>query len=92
MRKLLGISAVALGVVGVLFCATAVGIGWWAAVRTAARLDHIAASLDRGLSEVGVQLARVESRVNAVRTDLNAVRGAAETIASEDPDLPRVRV
>jgi chromosome segregation ATPase len=91
MRKLLGIVAVVLGIVGVLLCATAVGIGWWAAVRTIARLDRIAARLDRGLSEVDIQLARVESRLNAVRTDLNAVRGAAEIIAAENPDLPRVR-
>jgi len=91
MRKLLGIGAVVIGVVGVLLCATAVGIGWWAAVRTIARLDRAAARLDRGLSEVDVQLARVESRLNAVRTDLNAVRGAAETIAAENPDLPLVR-
>ena len=91
MRKLLGIGAVVLGGVGVLLCATAVGIGWWAAVRTAARLDRVAARLDHGLSEVDVQLARVESRVNAIRTDLDAVRGAAETIAAENPDLPRVQ-
>ncbi len=91
MRKLLRIGALALGVVGALVCVTAVGIGWWAAIRTTSRLDRVAARLDRGLSEVDVQLARVESRVNAVRTDLNAARGAAETIAAENPDLPRVR-
>lgn len=91
MRKLLGIGAIVLGVVGVLLCATAVGIGWWAAVRTTARLDRAAARLDHGLSEVDVQLARVESPLNAVRTDMSTVRGAAETIAAENPDLPRVR-
>jgi NAD(P)-dependent dehydrogenase (short-subunit alcohol dehydrogenase family) len=91
MRNLLGIGAVVLGVVGVLVCATAGGIGWWGAVRTTARLDRVIARLDSGLSDVDAQLARVESWLNAVRTDLNAVRGAAETIAAENPDLPRVR-
>lgn len=91
MQKLLGIGAVVLGGVGVLLCATAVAIGWWAAVRTAARLDRVAARLDHGLSEIDAPLARVESRVNAIRADLDAVRGAAETIAAEHPELPRVQ-
>ena len=43
MRKLLKIGAVALGGVGVLVCAAAVGIGWWAAVRAATRLDRVVA-------------------------------------------------
>jgi predicted nuclease with TOPRIM domain len=69
----------------------AVGIGWWAAVKAAARLDRVAARVDHGLSQVDVQLGRVESRVNAVRMDLDAIRGAAETIAVDNPNLPRVQ-
>jgi regulator of replication initiation timing len=91
MRKLLGIGAVGLGIVGALLCAGAIGIGWWAAVRTSARLDRAAARLDRGLSDLDVRLARVESRLNVVRTDVSAVREAAEAIVAENPDLPRVR-
>jgi methyl-accepting chemotaxis protein len=91
MRKLLGIGAFVLGGVGVLLCSTAVGIGWWAAVRTDARLGRIAGRLEHGLSEVDVLLARVESRVNSIRMDLDAVRGAAETIAAENPELPHVQ-
>src|SRR5688500_13653354 len=91
MGKLLGIGALVLGCVGVLLCATTVGIGWWAAVRTAARLDRVVARLDHGFSEVDAPLARVESRVNAIRAEFDAVRGAAETIAAENPDLPRVQ-
>ena len=91
MRKLLGIGAILFGLVGVLLCATIVGIGWWAALWTTFQVDRVAARLDHGLSEVDVQLARVETRLDAVRTDLNAVRGAAETIAADNPDLPRVQ-
>ncbi len=91
MRTLLGIAAVGLGVVGVLLCAAAVGIGWWAAVKISARLDRAAARLDHGLSEVDQRLSRVEARMNAVRSDLNDVREAAETIAADNPELPRVR-
>jgi len=68
-----------------------VGIGWWTAVKTAARLDRAVARLDHGLTEVDAQLARVESRVNSVRRDLDAVREAAETFAAENPNLPRVQ-
>jgi chromosome segregation ATPase len=91
MRQLLNIGAVVLGIVGMLLCATTVGIGWWVAVRTTARVDRLAGRLERGLSEVDVRLARIESRLNAVRTDLEAVRDATATIAAENPDLPRVR-
>ncbi len=91
MRKLLGIGAVLFGIVGVLLCATAVGIGWWAALRTTALVDRVAVRLDHGLSEVDLQLARVEARLDAVRTDLSAARAAAEAIAAENPNLPRVR-
>jgi methyl-accepting chemotaxis protein len=91
MRKLLKIGAVALGGVGMLVCAAAVGIGWWAALRTAARLDRVVARVDHGLTEVDGQLARVESRVNAILTEVDEVRGAAESIAAENPELPRVQ-
>ena len=60
MQKLLGIGAVVLGGLGLLLCATAVGIGWWAAVKTVTRLDRAIARLDHGLTEVDTQLARVE--------------------------------
>jgi methyl-accepting chemotaxis protein len=91
MRKLLGIGAVVLGGVGVLVCATAIGIGWWAAARTATRLDRIVARLDHGLSEVDRHLTRVELRVNAILAEVDAVREAAESIAAGNPELPRVQ-
>jgi predicted nucleic acid-binding Zn-ribbon protein len=91
MQKLLGSGAVVLGGIGLLLCVTAVGIGWWAAVKTVTRLDRAIARLDYGLTEVDAQLARVESRVNSIRRDLDSVREAAESIAAEKPDLPRVQ-
>jgi predicted nuclease with TOPRIM domain len=91
MRKLLGIGAALLGGVGVLLCVTAVALTCWAAVATTGRLDRVAARLDHGLADVDQRLSRVEARVNVVRSDLNAVGAAAETIAAENPDLPRVR-
>jgi hypothetical protein len=87
----LGIGAVVVGVVGVLLCAAAVGLGWWVAVKAVGRLTRVAARLDRGLAEADSGLARVEGRVNAVRADLDEVRDAAGRIAAENPDLPRVR-
>jgi hypothetical protein len=91
MRKPLGIGAVVLGVVGVLLCGAAVGVGWWAARRTIDLTGRVTSRLDQGLSEADVRLGRVESRMNTVRSDLNKVRVAAEAIAAEDPKLPRVR-
>jgi septal ring factor EnvC (AmiA/AmiB activator) len=91
MRTVLGIGAVLLGLVGLLLCATAVVLGWWAATKSIDRIHHAAARLDRGLSEVDARLARVESRLNAVRSDLNEVRGSVATIAAENPELPRIR-
>src|SRR4051794_14997177 len=91
MRKPLGVGAVVLGAVGVLLCGAAVGIGWWAAARTVDRVGRVAARLDQGLTGADARLGRIESRVNAVRSDLDNVRVAAEAIAAEDPDLPRVR-
>ena len=64
MQKLLGSGTVVLGGIGLLLCAAVIGIGWWAAVKTVDRLDRAMARLDHGLTEVDVQLARVESRVH----------------------------
>jgi hypothetical protein len=50
-------------VAGVLLCATAIGIGWWAAARTVDRFGRVVARLDQGLSEADGRLARVESRL-----------------------------
>ena len=91
MRRFLGIGAVVLGVAGVLVCATAIGIGWWTAVRTSNRIVRLGTRLDDGLSKADERLARVELRMNAIRTDLTKVREAAETFDSETQDLPRVR-
>jgi hypothetical protein len=91
MRTSSGIIAVVLGAVGVLVCAAAVGLGWWVAVKTADRVTRVAARLDQGLSEADAGLARVEVRLNAVRADLDEARGAAATLAAENPELPRVR-
>ena len=91
MRKLLGIGAVVFGVVGVLLCVTAIAIGWWAAVTTTAKLDRVVTRLEHSISEVDLRLASVESRVNVVRKDLNAICGAAESIASEPLEPLRLR-
>src|SRR6476659_8976960 len=91
MRTVLGIGALVLGVVGVLLCAAAMGIGWWAALGISARLDRAVARLDHGLSEVDLRLSRLEARLNAVRSDLNEVREAAGTLAAQNPELPRVQ-
>ncbi len=91
MRKYLGIGAVVLGVVGVLLSATVIGIGWWAGVKTTARLDRATTRVDQGMSKIDVRLARVESRVNSLRTDLNAVQASVKTITDDNPDLPQVR-
>lgn len=91
MRRLLGIGAVALGGLGALACAAAIGSGWWAAARTADRAGRVSARLDGGLVETDARLARVEERLAAVRADLAGARGEAERLAAEDPELPRVR-
>ena len=72
-------------------CVTAVGLGWWAAVRTSDRVALVAARLDQGLSEADARLERVEERLAAVRADLAEARGEAEKLATENPELPRVR-
>jgi len=91
MRKLLGVFAVLLGVVGALVCATGIGLGWWAAVKTADRVTRAAARLDQGLSETDAGLARTEDRLAADRSGLDDIRRDAEQIAAENPELPRVR-
>jgi hypothetical protein len=83
--------AAALGGLGALACAAAVGSGWWAAVRTADRASRVSARLDDGLAETDTRLARVEGRLAAVRADLAGARGEAERLASENPELTRVR-
>jgi hypothetical protein len=91
VRKLLGIGAIALGVVGVLVCAAATGLGWWAEAKAVDRASLVAARLDHGLSEADARLDRVEVRLVAIRTDLAARRGEAEPLLAENPELPRVR-
>jgi hypothetical protein len=91
MRKLLGVGTVVLGVAGVLLCATAFGIGWWAAARIVDRIGLAAARLDQGLFETDARLSRVELRMNTVRSELDQARVGAEAIVAENPELPRVR-
>jgi hypothetical protein len=91
MRRLLGVAAVVLGVVGVLVCAAAIGLGWWAAVTTADRVTRAAARADQGLAGADASLARTEERLAAIRADLDEVRGEAEKLTTENPELPRVR-
>jgi methyl-accepting chemotaxis protein len=91
MRTLAGIGAVVLGAIGLLLCATAIGLAWWAAVTATARIDRAAARLERGLSEVQERLDRVESRLKAANLELKRIRLVAETTAAENPELPRVR-
>lgn len=91
MRRPLGIGAVILGVLGTLVSAAAIGLTWWAAVRTADRVTRVAARLDDGLAEADARLERVEGRLADVRADIAEARGEAEKLAAENPDLPRVR-
>lgn len=91
MRGLLGTGAAALGVLGALACAAAIGLGWWAAARAAGRVTLAADRLDHGLSEAHARLGRVEGRLAAVRADLAEARGEAERLAAENQELRRVR-
>ena len=91
MRRLLAIAAVVLGVLGVLICAAAIGLGWLVASKTANRVTSAAARADQGLAEADVSLARTEERLAAIRSDLAEVRGEAEKLIAENPELPRVR-
>lgn len=91
MRTLLGVGAIALGLVGVLLCAVAIVLGWRVAVKTVDRVNHVATRLEQGLSAVDARLVRVESRLSAVRSDFDDVREKAAAIAEENPELPRVK-
>ena len=88
MRTLAGIGAVVLGAIGLLLCATAIGLAWWAAVTATARIDRAAARLERGLSEVQERLDRVDSRLKAANLELKRIRLVAETTADEVSLLP----
>ncbi len=91
MRRLLGIGAVVIGVLGTLVCVAAIGLGWWAAARTTDRATLVATRLDHGLSEADARLERVEGRLAAIRADIAQTREEAEKLATENPELPRVR-
>ena len=80
-----------LGVVGVVVCTAAVGLGWWVAIRTVDRVDRAATRFDEGLAAADAGLARVESRMAVVRGEIDDVRTAAEKIAADDLEWPRVR-
>jgi hypothetical protein len=82
---------VALGVLGVLLCAAALGLGWWAAAKVADRVNRAAARLDHGLVETDARLRRVEDRLAAIRADVDGVRGEADRLAAENPELPRAK-
>jgi chromosome segregation ATPase len=91
LRKLLGIGAVVLGVLGTLVCVAAIGMGWWAAGRTTDRVTRVTGHLDHGLSEADARLERVEVRLAVIRGELADARGEAEKLAADNPELPRVR-
>ena len=91
MRRIMGIGAVVLGAIGALICAAAIGLGWWLAVKTVDRVEFVAARLDRSLSESDVRLARVELRVSTIRSELGEIRGEAEAIFDDNPELPRAK-
>jgi hypothetical protein len=90
MLKILGIGAVVLGAIGILFCVFAIGLGW-RMTRTASLIDRAAVRLDSGLSETDARLARVESRVSTLRAEIKQIRGGAEALIAENPELPRVQ-
>lgn len=91
MRRLMGISAAAIGAVGTLICVAAVGISWWVTARVADRVGNVAERLEQGLTDAETRLAHVEERLAAVRASLDETHAAAELIAAENPELPRVR-
>lgn len=91
MRMFVGGMAIFLGVVGVVVCLAAAGLGWWAAVSVVDRVNRAAVRLDQGLENADAGLARVENRLEAVRADAAEARAAAERITPEDLELPRVR-
>jgi hypothetical protein len=91
MRGFLGIGAAALGLLGTLVFAAAIGLGWWVAGRASDRADLLASRLDRGLSEADQLLEQAEGRLAALRGELAESRGEAEKLAAENPELPQVR-
>lgn len=91
MRKFLGISAIALGVVGVIGCAATIGLAWWAAVEAVREVDHAAERLDQGLTEADAVLSRVEVRLGIVQTDLDRARVAAEKLDAAEQEHPRLK-
>jgi hypothetical protein len=91
MRTLLGVGAVVFGVLGGLVCLAAIGLGWWAATRTADRVVRVAARVDEGLAASDARLERVEERLAEVRANLAESLGQAERLAVENAELPGVR-
>jgi len=91
MKKLLGLGAVVLGACGALVCATAIGLGWWAAVKGTDRVNRVSARLDDGLAQTDARLSRVEVRLAAVRVQIDEVWREAEQLSAENAELPRVR-
>jgi hypothetical protein len=91
MKRLLGIGAIVLGVIGAIVCPAAIGLGWVGAVRTTDRATVVAKRLDSGLLEADARLARVEKRATVLRTDLAETRVEAEKLDTENAELPQVR-
>jgi chromosome segregation ATPase len=91
MRTLAGIGALTLGALGILLCATAVGVGWWTTARSVNGVDRVVARVDTGLAEINSRLARVESRAAAIRVEVEEVRNGGEALLENDLELPRVR-
>jgi hypothetical protein len=91
MQRSLSIGAIVLGIIGVLLCGVAIGVGWWVAAASVGRLTRIADRLDHGLSEADSGLARVEERMNAVRLGLDEIQAEAARTVAENPELPRVQ-
>jgi hypothetical protein len=89
MSGFVGRVASVLGVLGALVCPAAIGLGWWAAVRTADRATIIADRLDYGLSEADARLERIEARLAAVRGELKGMQGEAEKLPAENSDFLR---
>jgi hypothetical protein len=91
MKALIGIGAAALGVLGTLACAAAIGVGWWTVTRITDRINLVAARLDHGFFEADAHLMRVENRQAGIQADLAESVAEAEKLAAENADLPRVR-
>lgn len=91
MRKILGVAAVFLGVVGTLVSIAAIVLGWWTAVRTDDRLTQAIVRIDEGMSQADAGLAHTEERLAAIRADLDEVRAEEQKLVAENPELPRVK-